>query len=206
MPATYLTVKEAARQVGKSPSSIRRAIYPILHDDNHPDRGHIQPGVEEALLLRTRGESFAWRVSEELLRRTIPIDTGSQPGSGGSAAKGPGSHGDGELLAMLRRELEIKNQQIAEQSEMMNKQMDLISGLSERLKEGNILIAGLQQRLALSDGRDKSAANTIDAKTVTPTRVGKGTATPPKSAKPDKPPATAKPATPTQGFFSRLFR
>src|SRR5438132_8601838 len=67
--ATFLTVKEASRLTGKSPSSIRRVLYPILHDDAHPDRAHIAPGVEEALQFRLRGDNFAWRVSEELLRR-----------------------------------------------------------------------------------------------------------------------------------------
>ena len=41
---------------------------------------------------------------------------------------------------MLRRELDIKNQQITQQSELISKQMELVSGLSERLREGNILI------------------------------------------------------------------
>ena len=47
--ATFLTVKEAAKLTGKSTSSIRRVIYPIIHDDAHADRSHILPSVEEAL-------------------------------------------------------------------------------------------------------------------------------------------------------------
>ena len=46
------------------------------------------------------------------------------------------------LVEMLRKELDIKNQQI-------NQQMELINGLSERMREGNILIGSLQQQLAL---------------------------------------------------------
>src|SRR4051794_23861783 len=45
----FLTVREAARRTGKSPSSIRRVLYPILQNDAHPDRQHIEPSVEEAL-------------------------------------------------------------------------------------------------------------------------------------------------------------
>jgi hypothetical protein len=63
------------------------------------------------------------------------------------------THADGELLGTLRRELEIKNQQITQQGELIAKQMELISGLSERLREGNVLMGSLQQRLALTDGR-----------------------------------------------------
>ena len=68
---TFLTVKEAAVRTGKSPSSIRRVIYPIVHDDAHPDRSHIEPSPEDALKLRVQGENFAWRLSEELLQRTV---------------------------------------------------------------------------------------------------------------------------------------
>ena len=46
--ANFLTVKEAAKLVGKSPSSVRRILYPILENDRHPDRHHIEPTVAAA--------------------------------------------------------------------------------------------------------------------------------------------------------------
>ena len=52
---TFLTMKEAATIVGKSPSSIRRVIYPIIEDDKHPDRKHIRPTVDEVAKLRVKG-------------------------------------------------------------------------------------------------------------------------------------------------------
>ena len=45
--SSFLTVKEAATLTGKSPSSIRRVIYPIIRDDNHADREQIAPTVDE---------------------------------------------------------------------------------------------------------------------------------------------------------------
>lgn len=57
---------------------------------------------------------------------------------------------DAELLTILRGELAIKNEQIAQQ-------MELIKGLSERLREGNVLIGSLQQHLALPEGRRMGA-------------------------------------------------
>src|SRR5207302_9191756 len=130
--SSLLTVEEPARLTGKSPSSIRRVIYPILENDTHPDRTHIQPTVEEALQLRMRGENFAWRLSEELLRREVPVDAGPEKGRA-AATRPSASSAEGELLAMLRRELEIKNQQITQQSELITKQMELVTGLGERL-------------------------------------------------------------------------
>ncbi len=147
---TFLTVKEAAKLTGKSASSVRRVIYPIVRDDGHVDRVHVSPSVDDAQALRMKGENFAWRISEELLKREIPVV--SQAERTGAAAHATGGGGQSELLAILREELQIKNQQIAQQTEMLGKQMELINGLSERLREGNILIGSLQQRLALTDG------------------------------------------------------
>jgi hypothetical protein len=189
----FLTVKEAAELVGKSPSSIRRIIYPIIHDDKHADRVHIQPSVEEALQLRMKGENFAWRLSEELLRREVPADAGAQKGTAASSQR-PSVQGDPELFAMLRGELEIKNQQIRQYAELNAKQIELISGLSERLREGNVLIASLQHRLALTDGRDAIATEPAKPKRAAPAASQKGSSPTPKSTKAKK------------GFFERLFQ
>lgn len=204
----FLTVKEAAQSTGKSPSSIRRVIYPILEGENHPDRQHIRPTIEEVQQFRVKGENFAWRISEELLRREVPLEAEPEKGS-----DKPGTRGlhdsDAELLAMLRRELDIKNLQITQQSEMLSKQMELISGLSERLREGNVLIGTLQQQLVLSDGSSRTKSNAVDAETkpAHPVKAATQQAPKPSGKTPAKTPT--KPA-PTQskakrGFFGRLF-
>jgi hypothetical protein len=46
------------------------------------------------------------------------------------------------VLEILHHELEVKNRQI-------EKQWEVINSLNDRLREGNILMASLQQRLAL---------------------------------------------------------
>lgn len=143
----FLTVSEAAKLVGKSPSSIRRIIYPILNSDQHPDRQQIKPGPEEAKALRLKGENFPWRVSEGLLRRHVP-EPGAKPASEPKAGAQAAGDGSALLIEMLRRELDIKNRQLDTQNEVLK-------GLSERLREGNILIGSLQQQLALPDGNRK---------------------------------------------------
>jgi hypothetical protein len=189
----FLTVKEAAALTGKSPSSIRRIIYPIIQDHAHPDRGLVQPSVEEATRLRLKAENFAWRLSEDLLKREIP--QGSEPTKGSaSPAAATGSGEDGALLAMLRRELDIKNQQITQQSDLISKQMELISGLSERLREGNILLGTLQQRLTLPEAKTVDVEQTITSARPTAPAQQKGSKSPPKQ--------TTKPK---KGIFSRLF-
>lgn len=207
MPS-FLTVKEAAKLTGKSPSSIRRVIYPIIGDDDHHvggerdhghldreqhrDRHHIQPNPEDVQALRLKGDNFAWRISEELLRREVPIE--SEPAEPVERlASRETNNGNVELLAMLRRELDIKNHQITQQSEMLSKQMELISGLSERLREGNILIGSLQQQLALPDSKVRKQSDVFEAKASESAPADKGSELAKKKAKPKK------------SFFSRLF-
>ena len=154
--AKFLTVKEAAKLIGKSPSSIRRILYPILENDQHPDRKHIEPNPEDAKALRLKGENFPWKISEELLRREVPTD-GSKAAAESRTATPAGAGGSVAIIDMLRNELEIKNRQIETQNE-------LLKGLSERLREGNILIGTLQQQMALSDGSKRNRPDVMDAK------------------------------------------
>lgn len=181
---TFLSVKEASRLTGKSSSSIRRVIYPIIHDNKHPDRGHIQPSVEEVMQLRVKGENFAWRLSEDLLRREMPADAATERATQAPTTKLSG-HAEHDLLTMLQGELQIKNQQIVQQSELISKQMELISGLSERLREGNVLIGSLQQHLALPEGRGNQPINAKTKRTPT-TMSEKGSAAAAKTPKPKK--------------------
>jgi hypothetical protein len=127
--ANFLTVKEAAKLVGKSPSSIRRIIYPILESAQHPDRKHIHPTPDDAKALRLKGENFPWKISEQLLRREVP-EGGGKDAANSKPAMSSGDAGSAAIIDVLRRELEIKNRQIETQNE-------LLKGLSERLREGS---------------------------------------------------------------------
>jgi hypothetical protein len=178
----FLTVKEAAEIAGKSTSSIRRIIYPILENDQHPDRHHIEPDVKTAKALRVKGENFAWKLSRELLRREVP-----EGGAKGTAASKSSSIASNDqsaaIIEMLRNELGIKNTQIATQT-------DLLKGLSERLREGNILIGSLQTQLSLTDGSARKRSDAVEAE--------------PHSARPEKGSEPA-PAPKSKWPFARYF-
>lgn len=180
----FLTVKEAAKATGKSPSSIRRIVYPILENDEHPDRSQIEPDVKLAKALRLKGENFAWKISEKLLRREVP-EGSTKSSTDAKTAESPPNDGSAALIEMLRGELEIKNQQIATQNELMK-------GLSERLREGNIMIGALQQQLRLTDGSTRSKSGIVDA-TPEPEQGSEETE---KSPPPPKP---------KRSFFGSLF-
>ncbi len=198
---TFLTVKEAARRTGRSPSSIRRLIYPILHDDSHPDRAHVEPNPAEAVRLRTKGEAFAWQVSEDFLLKQMPPDDNAEKGTDAPGSR-PAHTADPELVAMLRRELDIKNEQITQYIQANSKLMDTINSLTERLREGNILMGSLQQQLQLADGRGvTTAAEPVKAKRATATRPEKGSTT--TATKPAPVTKVSKPA--KRGFIARWF-
>jgi len=199
MPA-FLTVKEAATLTGKSPSSIRRVIYPVVRDDKHPDRHHVQPSIEDVLQLRLKGDNFAWRLSEEMLRREIPVEPAAERDATPLSRIAPGE--GRELLSMVQAELAIKNGQITQQGELIAKQMELISGLSERLREGNILIGSLQRQLQLTDGQKWQPTTSVPATK---------SASPPRERQNAKkvPPTPTKKAAPVppkkKSLFARLF-
>ena len=192
--STFLTVSEAVKLTGKSASSIRRLFKDIRDDPNHPDRHHVQPSVDEVLRLREKGENFPWRVSEEFLRQKITIDDPGKKGSDPVHGR-PSSDAIVELLSMLQKELEIKNQQLAQQNEMLAKQMQLNEALTERLREGNVLMGSLQQQLTLPQGSTRS--NVVDA-SASKSREGESDA---KIANK----ATSKPTKSKKGLFRRLF-
>ena len=181
----FLTVKEAAEVTGKSPSSIRRIIHPIVKNDQHPDRGQIEPGVADAKALRLNGENFPWKISDKLLRREVPEGSTKNPADA-KTAESPASDGSAALIEVLQGELQIKNQQIAAQTELMK-------DLGERLREGNIMIRSLQQQLQLTDGsaRDKSGIVDADSDAKQGSEIVEKSSPPPK---------------PKRSFFERLFQ
>ena len=152
---TFLTVKAAATFSNRSPSSVRRIIYPILEENRHPDRHHIEPDVATAKALRVKGENFAWKVSEELLRRVM-TEEGTKTNSESKPVSKNGPDQSAAILEIFRKQLDIKDQQIAAQN-------DVIKGLSERVREGNILMGSLQQQLSLADGSSRGKSGVVEA-------------------------------------------
>jgi len=89
-----------------------------------------------------------------------------------------------------------KNRQIETQNE-------LLKGLSERLREGNILIGSLQQQLALPEAAHHQRQDVVQS-SAEPMRAEEGIATEPlKSENPEK---SVKAKAKKRGVFRRLFR
>lgn len=153
MGHSFLTIFEATKRTGRSLSTIRRLIHVITEDPKHPDRNSIEPTVAAVQALRKKGENFAWRIREDVLMKYFAGALGEE--------KKSDSPMTGDMLSIIQRELDLKNQQI-------EKQWEVIASLNERLREGNILMGSLQKRLSLPQAQSP-VERVVDAATVSPT-------------------------------------
>ena len=174
MPDRFLTISDAEKFTGKSRSTLRRFIDAIVKTEDSPDRHLVLPTIDEVVALRSQAQPFSWRINEELWRRqflkpdeTPPLDSipGNRDVSGSESSRLVTVLE--KSIAMLERELSEKNNQIA--------------AMNERLRESNILMKDLQQRLALpaaksNDGqvveeRRTSAIDNVTTGNVTTTNI-----------------------------------
>ncbi len=141
--AGLLTIAEAAQKTGRSPSTIRRLIHTIAESKDHPDRTMLQPTVKQVGAFKKKGENFTWKIAEEVIMKNF-----ERAQLEGKKLK---TYAGNDVLQILRGELDLKNRQI-------EKQLDVIQSLNERLREGNILMGSLQQRLALPEAQSPTDA------------------------------------------------
>ena len=146
MTAPYLTIAEAVEKTGRSPSTIRRLIRTITDAAVHEDRGGITPPPEEVEILKKKGENFTWKIQEEILLKHLKGALKEEKKSEAEPKR--------DILQILERELQIKNQQI-------EKQWEVIHSLNDRLREGNILMGSLQKRLG--PPQSESAQSSVEA-------------------------------------------
>ncbi len=137
MDSPTLTIAEASAKTGRSASTIRRLIHTITEANNHADRNGIEPKPKEVAVLKKRGENFTWKIREDVLMKNFE--------KAQMENKKVMHYDQKDILQILKGELELKNQQI-------EKQWEVIHALNDRLREGNILMGSLQQRLALPEG------------------------------------------------------
>lgn len=181
----FLTIKDAAQKAAKSSSSIRRVIYPIVKDDTHPDRHHVQPSPEDARALRLRGENFPWRISAELLEREV---LSKQTATAERTSPGAGESGTfHEVIALLRDQLQQSQQQLQVKDQQIATLSEITKSLNERVREGNILVATLHKQLSVATPVEKEQPRD-EPKVDKPSPAAKeqGTKTASKKVKPKK--------------------
>ncbi len=150
MDTPFITIAEATQKTGRSASTIRRLIRTITETEGHADRDGIEPNAKQAAAFKKKGENFTWRVREDIITKNFS----SAPTAEKKSAPQTGAN----ILDILQNELFLKNQQI-------EKQWEVIHALNDRLREGNILMGSLQQRLG-PPASESPAEQAVDSSTV----------------------------------------
>lgn len=132
MDTPFITIAEATEKTGRSASTIRRLIRTITETENHVDREGIEPDAKKVAAFKKKGENFTWKVREDIITKHFSSAPVQDKKSAPQVAA--------NILDILQNELSLKNQQI-------EKQWEVIHALNDRLREGNILMGSLQQRL-----------------------------------------------------------
>lgn len=148
MPDEYLTIKEAAVETGKAEITVRRLVQRIVKGNDARNRAFLKPTPEE-LEQHREGPPAAWRINRKFVREHFAA---SEQGSGQPA---PTSHTsqDDKVVSVLRAQTESMERQLIVKDEQIKSLTMLVDSLgnqlNERLREGNILMKGLQERMAL---------------------------------------------------------
>lgn len=157
----HLTVKEATKLTGKSESTIKRLIRDITADTTHVDRKLILPTHDELERLREAGEPYVWKIDRMLLLKRYPQETQTEEGSAGADETNNAAASDAQLVESLRDRLNSQADQIQTLKTQLDRKDGQIDNLNERMRETNILMKELQQKLAI-------AAPAATAETSTP--------------------------------------
>ena len=139
--APYISIKDASIRYQKAEITIRRFVRSVLEKEKAVDREMIHPLPQDAVKLKKMKKPFAYTISDELLRK--------QYGEGNAA---PQSHGtsQGSYVHLLEHTNRSFEQQLQVKDEQIRVLAQAIDGLSERQRETNVLMKGLQERFLLS--------------------------------------------------------
>ena len=137
----YISIKEASIRYQKAEITIRRFVRSVLEKEKAADRIMIHPLPQDAVKLKKMKKPFAYTISDDLLRK--------QFGEGSTA---PQSHGSaqGSYVHLLEHTNRSFEEQLKVKDEQIRVLAQAIDGLSERQRETNVLMKGLQERFLLS--------------------------------------------------------
>lgn len=195
----HLTLSEARVFTGKSESTLKRLLRDIVSSPNLPDRPFVLPSVEEVERRRAAKEPYVWKIDRQLLLRRFPADEPTQQGDGGVPRTSDASAPSDVMLQVLQEQLKSKDQQIRTLEVQLDRKDEQISNLNERMRESNVLMRELQQRLALPMPKPPVPEPVTESK---PVSTRPATKPPVKTVSKPQP----KPAKQKRGFFGKLFR
>lgn len=150
--APYISIKDASIRYQKAEITIRRFVRSVLEKEKAADREMIHPLPQDAVKLKKMKKPFAYTISNELLQK--------QFGEGSAA---PQSHGSsqGSYVHLLEHTNRSFEEQLKVKDEQIRVLAQAIDGLSERQRETNVLMKGLQERFLLSSPKAGFVEGTV---------------------------------------------
>lgn len=137
--APFISIKDASIRYQKAEITIRRFVRSILDQEKAAERLQIHPLPADAVKLKKLKKPFAYTISEELLQKQF-----------GAVMSGAASHGQGSYVHLLEHTNTSLEGQLKVKDEQIRVLAQAIDDLSERQRETNVLMKGLQERFLLS--------------------------------------------------------
>lgn len=137
MSEAFLTIRQAADTYARSEITIRRFVRGVASRKDHPNRVFVRPTPAEVKKLKKRRTPFAYTVSKELLGKIY------------GAQKRAAERGSSTANVALEETLSLFRQQLSVKDEQIRALTTALDSLSQRQRETNILMKGLQERLLL---------------------------------------------------------
>lgn len=158
----HLTVKEAVKLTGKSESTIKRLIREIVNEAEHADRDAILPLHAEMEQKRKAGEPYVWKIDRQLLQNRFPPDDSESNRKAGSHSNLNDSD-SAPIIEVLREQLQSKDRQLATLETQLDRKDQQIGALNERMRESNILMKELQEKVAIAAPAASVSEEAVDA-------------------------------------------
>jgi (2Fe-2S) ferredoxin len=151
--APFISIKDASIRYQKAEITIRRFVRSVLEKEKAAERLMIHPLPQDAVKLKKMKKPFAYTISSDLLKK--------QFGEGNAA---PQSHGSaqGSYVHLLEHTNRSFEQQLQVKDEQIRVLAQAIDGLSERQRETNVLMKGLQERFLLSAPKEDFVEGVVE--------------------------------------------
>ena len=132
-----------------------------MGDPQHNDRLFILPSAEEVERRKAAKEPYVWKIDRQLLLRQFPQEDAVV--SGGVAAGGAATAPAELVMQVLQEQLRSKDEQMRTLEKQLDRKGDQIASLNERMRESNVLMRELQQRLVIAAPKPVTAESFVES-------------------------------------------
>lgn len=136
----FISIKDAALRYQKAEITIRRFVRSVLAKEKSTERTLVHPLPQDVHKLRKQNRPFTYQIAADLLEKHY----GVQAAEPAHSAKRPDAY-----MHLLERTNTNLEEQLKVKDEQIRVLAQAIDDLSERQRETNILMKGLQERLLL---------------------------------------------------------